>query len=150
MKRIILSSLTTIFLAGATMAQSNDQQTNGQRQEKKEWARQEGQMTKDQIMARLNLTNDQKVKLKEIIQKGKDRRAAINSNTELTQQQKNQQLDALREEGRQKVIAILTPEQQKEYKKMKAEAKKRYSRDKKAGSAGNPTKPDDVLLESDN
>ncbi len=145
MRKFILTVVAILSIASVTFAQSADK-GSGKRDEKKEWGKQEGMENKEAIMRRLNLTDDQKTKIMDIVKKGKERRTAINTDTKLTQQQKNQQLDALRDEGRTKVKAILTAEQQKEYVKMKKEARRRYSQDKK-GSNGTPIKePGDVLL----
>lgn len=145
MKKFILAAVAIVSLASVSFAQSTDEKT-GTREQKKEWGRQEGEQNREAIMRRLNLTDDQKAKLMDIIKNGKTRRNTIMTDSKLTQQQKNQQLDALREEGRNKVRAILTPEQEKEYVKMRKEARKRYSRDKKSGTATAPTNPEDVLL----
>lgn len=144
MKKFILTAVAIVSIATASFAQSTDQ--SGKRQDKKEWGSQEGEQNREAIMRRLNLTDDQKTKIIEIVKNGKNRRNTIVSDSKLTQQQKNQQLDALRDEGRSKVIAILTPEQEKEYVKMRKEARKRYMRDKKSGTATAPTNPEDVLL----
>lgn len=145
MRKFILTAVAFLSIASVTLAQSDDK-GSGKRDDKKEWGKQEGMENKEAIMRRLNLTDDQKAKIMDLVKNGKERRTAINTDSKLTQQQKNQQLDALRDEGRNKVKAILTAEQQKEYVKLRKEARRRYSQDKKNGN-GTPIKePSDVIL----
>lgn len=65
-----------------------------------------------QPMAQLNLTDAQQTKMKAANQSFKTKRAALRSNTTLAQAQKKEQMQALAQQHRQEVKAILTPEQQ--------------------------------------
>ena len=62
-------------------------------------------------MKELNLTREQKGKMKEIMQSGKAAKEAIENNTQLSDQDKKKQLRELQKGQAQKVQAILTPEQ---------------------------------------
>jgi protein CpxP len=64
----------------------------------------------------LDLTKEQKGKLKEINQSGKAAKEAIESNSQLTEEEKKKQLRNLQREQAQKIQAILTPEQREKFK----------------------------------
>ena len=75
----------------------------------------------------LDLTREQKSKLKEIMQANKAAKEAIENNTQLSDQDKKKQLRELQKAQMQKIQAILTPEQQEQFRKQllqKVEASK--------------------------
>jgi Spy/CpxP family protein refolding chaperone len=65
----------------------------------------------------LDLTREQKSKLKEIMQANKAAKEAIENNTQLSDQDKKKQLRELQKSQMQKIQAILTPEQQELFRK---------------------------------
>ena len=67
----------------------------------------------------LDLTREQKMKLKEIREANKTAKDAIENNTQLSEQEKKKQLRTLQKEQAQKVQAILTPEQREKFKASK-------------------------------
>lgn len=67
----------------------------------------------------LNLTREQKSKLKEIMQANKAAKEAIENNTQLSDQEKKKQLRELQKTQMQKIQAILTPEQIEKFKASK-------------------------------
>jgi Spy/CpxP family protein refolding chaperone len=67
----------------------------------------------------LDLTREQKMKLKEIREANKTAKDAIENNTQLSEQDKKKQLRALQKEQAQKVQAILTDEQRAKFKASK-------------------------------
>lgn len=67
----------------------------------------------------LNLTKEQKGKMKEIIQANKAAKEAIENNTQLSDQEKKKQLRELQKAQAQKIQAILTPEQIEKFKASK-------------------------------
>ena len=64
----------------------------------------------------LDLTKEQKGKLKEIMQSGKASKEAIESNAQLSEADKKKQLRELQKAQAQKIQAILTPEQREKFK----------------------------------
>lgn len=64
----------------------------------------------------LDLTKEQKGKLKEITQSGKAAKEAIENNAALSEDDKKKQLRNLQREQAQKIQAILTPEQRAKFK----------------------------------
>ncbi len=67
----------------------------------------------------LDLTREQKGKLKEIMQANKAAKEAIENNTQLSDQEKKKQLRELQKTQMQKIQAILTPEQIEKFKASK-------------------------------
>ena len=67
----------------------------------------------------LDLTREQKVKMKEIMQSGKAAKDAIENNAQLSDQDKKKQMRELQKSQMQKIQAILTPEQVEKFKASK-------------------------------
>ncbi len=67
----------------------------------------------------LDLTKEQKGKMKEIVQSGKTAKEAIENNTQLSEDDKKKQLRELQKAQAQKVQALLTPEQREKFKASK-------------------------------
>lgn len=78
-------------------------------------ARVDRQGRKDRLKA-LDLTLEQKRKMKEIMQSNKAAKAAIENNGQLSAQEKKKQLRELQQSQMIKVQAVLTPEQHKKFK----------------------------------
>jgi Spy/CpxP family protein refolding chaperone len=64
----------------------------------------------------LDLTREQKGKMKEIMQSGKAAKEAIKDNAQLSELDKKKQMHELQKEQMQKIQAILTPEQLEKFK----------------------------------
>ena len=67
----------------------------------------------------LDLTREQKGKMKEIMQANKAAKEAIENNTQLSDQDKKKQMRELQKEQMQKIQAILTPEQREKFRSSK-------------------------------
>jgi Spy/CpxP family protein refolding chaperone len=67
----------------------------------------------------LDLTREQKSKMKEIMQASKTAKLNIENNTQLSEQDKKKQLRTLQKEQAQKLQDILTPEQREKFKASK-------------------------------
>lgn len=70
-------------------------------------------------MKELDLTKEQKDKMKEIVQTGKASKEAIENDTQLSDQDKKKQMRELQKAQMQKIQAILTPEQLEKFKASK-------------------------------
>ena len=79
---------------------------------------------KKELLKELDLTKEQKSKLKEIRQDSKAKKEAIENNTRLSETEKKTQLHALQKEQAQKIQAILTDEQKEKFKTKRQEAMK--------------------------
>ena len=67
----------------------------------------------------LDLTKEQKIKMKEIMQVNKAAKDAVENNAQLSDQDKKKQLRELQKAQMQKIQAILTPEQVEKFKTSK-------------------------------
>ena len=75
----------------------------------------------------LNLTDDQKAKVKDILADAKTKRQAVVSDTSLNEEQKRAKMKELHEGMMAKLNEVLTPEQQAELKKKMTPAKEKPS-----------------------
>ncbi|RYY81440.1 MAG: hypothetical protein EOO15_24420, partial [Chitinophagaceae bacterium] len=103
MKRILTSALAILLLAGAAKAQTTGKEGKAHKGDRKEHR---------QDMAALNLSADQKTKLKSIHDREKTEMDALRSNTSLSADQRRTQAKAIHEKYGAERKAILTPEQQ--------------------------------------
>jgi hypothetical protein len=87
---------------------------------------------KKQAIRELDLTKEQKGKLKEQRQAAKDKKAAIQNNESLSAEQKEAKLKELQKEQAKSTMGILNEEQKEKMKKMRKEKK-----GKKTGEAEN-------------
>jgi lipase chaperone LimK len=77
-----------------------------------------------QQLQALDLTRDQKMQMREILQNAKANKETINANDSLSQDQKQTQLKKLRKQTFTSFNAILTDEQKEKWKAMRADKKK--------------------------
>jgi len=128
MKRLLLTAALagTIFTAAfpavaqtATDTQNTAPSTTQQQTPTKHWhhhhRHQLARMTK-----KLNLSQDQQNQLKPIFQAQHQQAKAIHDDASLTQDQKKEKFQALRQDTMAKVNGILTPEQQQQWQAMRA------------------------------
>jgi protein CpxP len=101
-----------------------------------------GAMHRDRVGERLewlgqqlNLTEDQEEKLKPILADEFKQMRAVGEDTSLTQDQKRDKMKQIHEAARPQVQAILTPEQQQKFARMKEEAKERRGENKDKGQS---------------
>ena len=135
MKRItkwMLAATACLTLSVATLAQ--DAQTAAQDQ-KKDDAQQERPMRgkmgrmggpaahKNMLAKELNLTDSQKNQIKSIHEQERTKAQELRKNDSLTQQQKKEQFQALRESTGTQVNGVLTADQQKRFAEMKTNRK---------------------------
>jgi len=76
-------------------------------------------ISQKQILQDLNLTKEQKVKIKDIRQDAKTKKEAIENDSTLTETQKAQKLQELKKETSAEVDNILTDEQKAKKKQMR-------------------------------
>ena len=79
---------------------------------------------KKDLIKDLDLSKEQKIKLKEIRQAGKARKEGIENNSQLTEPEKKKQLRELQKEQALQVQAILTDEQKEKFKTKRLKAMK--------------------------
>jgi len=77
------------------------------------------------MLAKLNLTEEQKSSIKSIAEQAKTTAKSIKDDSSLDKAAKKAKLVELRKDTRAKIMAVLTPDQQQQLKKMMAGAKER-------------------------
>jgi Spy/CpxP family protein refolding chaperone len=112
MKKIITIALVLALSFGAAQAQSTDKGPGKHHRGGHEM-----------VMKDLNLTPDQKARLKTIHQEQRKEMEALKSNTSLTDAQKKEQRKALHDKYRSQFESVLTPAQKAEMEKKKADWK---------------------------
>lgn len=119
---IIVNGALAMGLAAASIparAQDQETQSAGARQK----------MSPDDVVQRLgeklNLSDDQKAQIKPIIADRQQKMEALRSNTSLRRGQKGRQMKSIMKDSDQKINAILTPDQQKQYAELKQQMKER-------------------------
>jgi Spy/CpxP family protein refolding chaperone len=78
---------------------------------------------KKKELAELNLSKEQKGKIKEMHKEGKANKEAIKNDPGLTAEQKKEKLDALKADKKNKMQEVLTPEQKQKLKDIKKKKK---------------------------
>lgn len=93
-----------------------------------------------QIAERLKLTDAQKEKLQATFREQLPKFRELRNDTSLTPEQRREKFKALRKELDTKIQKILTPEQYKEWNKMREERRKRF-RNRGQGNRPQPNRP---------
>lgn len=83
----------------------------------------EAQVSKKDIFRELDLTREQRGKLKEITQSSKAKKEAINSDEKLDENQKKQKLREIQKDQMKQVQSILTPEQKQKWMELRKQKK---------------------------
>jgi Spy/CpxP family protein refolding chaperone len=78
------------------------------------------------LSEKLNLTEDQKAKLKPIFQDQAQQLKAVHDDSSLTPEQKTAKKKAIHEATHDQINAVLTPEQQEKFKEMKKEGMEKH------------------------
>jgi Spy/CpxP family protein refolding chaperone len=86
----------------------------------------------EEMSKQLNLSDDQKNKLKPILQDEQQQMQAIHNDTSLSHDEKKAKAKEIRESHTSQINEVLTPDQQKKWEEMKKQAKEQH--EKKSGS----------------
>jgi protein CpxP len=78
------------------------------------------------LTEKLNLTDDQKAKLRPILQDQEQQLRAVHDDTSLSQEQKRAKKKAIHESFHEQINAVLTPEQQAKFKEMKHQGMEKH------------------------
>jgi periplasmic protein CpxP/Spy len=136
MKGIVMKSLLKQMLALTAMAalsvvtpmvtaQTQDSAENKSQQDTAQSSAQQQENAESklqQISQQLNLSEEQKTKLKPILQDEVDQLKALKSDTSASSQDKLQKAKEIRASHKQQIDAILTPEQKQKWQQMKEQA----------------------------
>lgn len=74
----------------------------------------------------LNLTDDQKAKIKPVLEDEMSKMKSVRDDTSLSQDQKRDKMKDIRENTDSQITGVLTPDQQKKYEDMKAREKAQH------------------------
>lgn len=129
MKKIITSALVLALTFGAAQAQTTDKGPGKHHRGQHEMA-----------MKDLNLTADQKTRLKTIREEQRKEMEALKSNTSLTDAQKKEQRKQLHDKYKSQFESVLTPAQKAEAEKKRAEWKASGKKQKAEGKKGHAFK----------
>jgi Spy/CpxP family protein refolding chaperone len=129
---VALSGLLMVSTAGAALAQAPQAAPGGGRR---------GGVTIEQLTERLKLTPDQVEKIKPILADQQTQMTALRGDTSATQEDRMAKMTKIRADSTTKINAILTPDQQTEYKKMQAEMMQRGPGGGGGGGGAAPTGP---------
>ena len=75
------------------------------------------------LTEKLNLTDDQKAKVKPILESQAQQMKAVHEDASLSQEQRKSKMKAIHESTHDQINAVLTPEQQAKWKQMRQEHK---------------------------
>ena len=129
---VALSGLLMVGTAGAALAQGppppGQAAPGGGRR---------GGVTIEALTERLKLTPDQVEKIKPILADQQTQMGALRGDTSLSQDDRMAKMTKIRTDSTTKINAVLTPDQQAEYKKMQAEMMQRGP----GGGGGAPPPP---------
>ena len=117
MKKFVLIAAAAIAFATATQAQDSSSVK----------MHQHPKMQRAQMFDELNLTQDQKEKMKKLREDNMQKTDAIKNNSSLTDEQKGDQMKSLRQEQKKSMDAILTNEQKTKMKQLREERMKNHS-----------------------
>jgi Spy/CpxP family protein refolding chaperone len=78
------------------------------------------------LTEKLNLTDEQRTKLKPILQDQSQQQQAVQDNTSLSPEQKTAKIKAIHASFRDQISAVLTPEQQAKLQEMKHEGAEKH------------------------
>ena len=124
------SILTVLLLssAGVTFAQTS-QQSQASTPGKHAGMHQKGESAEQHLQMlseKLNLTDDQKAKLKPILQDEMQQMKAVREDSSLSEDQKRAKMKSIHESLHDQINAVLTPEQQAKFKEMKHEQMEKH------------------------
>lgn len=128
MKRIFASLLAIVITLSAVAQQKTKPAKAHDHQRKMEKGTMPGhKFQPKQLIGKLNLTEDQKTRLKTVNENFKDQLKELNKNETITVKELREKREALAKQHRAEVEALLTPEQRKELEKQKKEARSKVA-----------------------
>ena len=136
----MITAAACLFLSlgvAAQQGQGTDQSTgqgqsdpNGTGQQPGRMGRGAGRHQAQMMAKRLNLTVEQRQQFRQIGRKTKQQADAIRGDSSLSDADRKQKLHDLRKQTMQDRMAVLTPQQQDELKKIREERRKEHGQDK--------------------
>jgi periplasmic protein CpxP/Spy len=123
---LFLSAMAALsVVTPVVIAQTQDSAENKSQQDTAQSSAQQQENVESklqQISQQLNLSEEQKTKLKPILQDEVDQLKALKSDTSVSTQEKFQKAKEIRASHKQQIDAILTPDQKQKWQQMKEQA----------------------------
>ena len=123
---LVLGAIAAIsVVTPVVIAQTQDSAENKSQQDTAQSSAQQQENVESklqQISQQLNLSEEQKTKLKPILQDEVDQLKDLKSNTSVSSQDKLQKAKEIRAAHKEQIDAILTPEQKQKWQQMKEQA----------------------------
>jgi Spy/CpxP family protein refolding chaperone len=94
-------------------------------------------MNRMEMYKDLNLTKDQEVKVKDIMEKQRAEMDTVRNNTSLTREQQREQMGTIRKKYNEQIEALLTPEQKEKLKAKQKEMQEEMQRRRNGQGGGN-------------
>lgn len=125
--KVTVPCLAVVILFGGSLAaraqDTGTQQSNAQAEAQTQMHQGQHASRLETLSKELNLTDEQKTKLKPILEDAGKQMRGVRDDTSLTQDQKRDKMKQLRESTDSQINGILTPEQQKKFEDLKAQEK---------------------------
>jgi periplasmic protein CpxP/Spy len=158
--RIAISALMSLMFIGLGMQaqeQSKDQssqpqsgsQSGGQRWQGRRAAAQRQRQHMAMLAEKLNLTDAQKTQFQQIGRDMRKRGMTIRQDSSLTDDQKNQKMQELRQQSHKQMFSVLTPEQKEKLKQMREEHKKEQDKSTTSGDQASAKKKPGAASDDD-
>ena len=145
MKKNILRSLAILAVAGLLGATASAQDTKQDTKAPRRGAQVEERLK--QLSEELNLTPEQKAKIKPVLEKEREKVQALRSDTSLTREQRQEKMRAMRADLDKQIKPILTADQYQKWEKSRAEMRNRARQG--AGKADDAAKKEKAKPEAD-
>ncbi len=118
MSNFVKFVLVACLLSGLAFAQDTTQSASPAPTPQKQARRDQAQRRLQHLSQQLNLTDDQKEKLRPIIQDEVQQMKSVHDDSSLTQQQRHRKMRQIHESFRPQIEAVLTPEQKQKLEMM--------------------------------
>jgi Spy/CpxP family protein refolding chaperone len=139
--RIVIAALTTLmFMPVGMQAQEQSKDQNGPQGQGRRAAAQRQRQHMAMLAEKLSLTDAQKAQFQQITKDMWQQGRAIRQDSSLTDDQKKQKIQELRQQSHKQMFSVLTPEQKEKLKQMREEHKKEQEKDKASGDQASAKK----------
>jgi Spy/CpxP family protein refolding chaperone len=111
-------AILVLSAAGVTFAQTSPQAPTPDKHAEMHQKRASAEQHLQNLTEKLNLTDDQKAKLKPIVEDQMQQMKAVREDSSLSEDQKRAKMKSIHESLHDQINAVLTPEQQAKFKQM--------------------------------
>jgi Spy/CpxP family protein refolding chaperone len=138
--RIVIAALTALMFIPLGMQAQEQSQTASPQGQGRRAAAQRQRQHMAMLAEKLGLTDAQKAQFQQITKDMWQQGRAIRQDSSLTDDQKKQKIQELRQQSHKQMFGILTPEQKEKLKQMREEHKKEQEKDKASGDQASAKK----------